>query len=94
MGESQGEIDGGEVVDHEKQSKGLIKLQAIGLKILHNDKEPQAQKLMAEWMKKFDPTLFQTTLSVPANLKGMFEPTRFKVVKNGSAKKDKKGGIK
>ena len=44
-----------------------------------------------EWMKEFDPTWFQTTLSVPANLKGMFEPMRLKVVKNGSAKKDKKG---
>ena len=81
-------------MNHEKQSRELIKLQKIGLEILHNEKESQAQKLMAEWMKEFDPTWFQTTLSVPANLKGMFEPTRFKVVKNGSAKKDKKGGIK
>jgi hypothetical protein len=51
-----------------RQQQSLRILQSIAIKILENDDEPEAQKLIANWVKKYHSNWFQTLTSVPANL--------------------------
>lgn len=58
----------------EHQQRSLRVLENIAVKILENDNEPKAQRLLAEWVKKYHPNWFQAITSVPLNLMEDFEP--------------------
>ena len=77
------------MIDKEKQAIAMNKLQKIALEILHNDKEPHAQKLIFEWITEYYPTWFKTTASVPFPFQRNFKLSRHKVTSIKSAKQKK-----